>query len=94
MILACLTRLVKSRLGQADRTFNCTPLRLFPCHGLSVIAGIVDIGDKFITSDNDMSLSLVINLSPLATTPVNRVYWVSMDVSFHGSLIETIRGRV
>jgi hypothetical protein len=46
-----------------------------------VIAGIVDIGDKFITSDNDTSEQLmtvtttpVTNLKLVAMTPVNRVY--------------------
>ncbi len=50
------------------------------CHKFSVIAGVVDTGDKFIAGDNDTGeqLSLVtttpaINLLPVTTTPVMRV---------------------
>jgi hypothetical protein len=36
---------------------NLSPLSLTPainpCHGFSVIAGVVDTGDKFIDGDND-----------------------------------------
>jgi hypothetical protein len=35
------------------------------CHGFSVIAGVVDIGDKFIAGDNDTAITL----SPVTTTP-------------------------
>jgi hypothetical protein len=36
-----------------------------PCHGFSVIASVVDTGDKFITGVNDTGEQL----SPLTTTP-------------------------
>jgi hypothetical protein len=49
-----------------------------PCHGFSVIAGVVDTGDKFM---------------PVTTTPVNRGCGVSMDASSHGGFKETIGGR-
>jgi hypothetical protein len=45
-------------------------------HGFSVIAGVIDTGDKFLTSvnvtggDNDTSEQL----SPVTTTPVNKIY--------------------
>jgi hypothetical protein len=48
------------------------------CHGFSLIGGVVDTGDKFITSvvDTAEKLSLVtttqmINFSPVSTPPVN-----------------------
>jgi hypothetical protein len=38
---------------------NLSPVSLTPainpCHGFSVIAGVVDNGDKFIAGDNDTS---------------------------------------
>jgi hypothetical protein len=37
------------------------------CHGFSVIAGVVDTGEQFITGDNDTGKSL----SPVTTPPVN-----------------------
>jgi hypothetical protein len=62
-----------------------------PCHEFSVIASVVDTGDKFITAGNNPGeqLSLVtttpaINLLTVTTTPVLRVCGVSMDTSFHG----------
>jgi hypothetical protein len=49
-----------------------------PCHGFSVIAGVIDTDDKFITGVNDTSeqlspvtTTLAINLSLVTTTPVN-----------------------
>jgi hypothetical protein len=48
------------------------------CHGLSVIGGVVDTGEKFITGINDtteqwfpMTMTPVINFLPVATTPVD-----------------------
>jgi hypothetical protein len=52
-----------------------------PCHRFSVIAGVVDTGEKFITCVNDTSEQLsavttkpAINLSPVTTTPVNNYH--------------------
>jgi hypothetical protein len=43
-------------LGPFRRFLPCSPVSLtpaiHPCHGFSVIAGVVDTGDKFIASDN------------------------------------------
>jgi hypothetical protein len=50
-----------------------------PCHGFSVIAGVVDTGDIFIAGDNDTGEQGV---------------WVSMDASVLGGSNETIGGRV
>jgi hypothetical protein len=42
---------------------NLSPVSLKPvinpCHGFSVIAGVVDAGDKFITGDNGTSDKLL-----------------------------------
>jgi hypothetical protein len=61
-----------------------------PCYGFSVIAGVVDTGDKFIAC----TTTLAINLLPVTTMLVIRVCGVSMEASFHGSSNETIGGRV
>ncbi len=49
-----------------------------PCHGFSVITGVVDTGNKFLTGVNDtgqqlspVSTTPVINLSQVTTTPEN-----------------------
>jgi hypothetical protein len=49
-----------------------------PCHGFSVIAGVIDTGEKFITgvvATGDQVSPVIttpaINLSPVTTTPVN-----------------------
>jgi hypothetical protein len=58
------------------------PVSLTPainlCHGFSVIAGVVDTGEQFITGDNDTGNNFVAgdnhtgdNFSPVTTTPVN-----------------------
>jgi hypothetical protein len=54
-----------------------TPANI-PCHRFSVIAGVIDTGDKFLTGVNDTGeqLSLVTTataliLSPVTMTPVN-----------------------
>jgi hypothetical protein len=61
---------------------NLSPVSLTPainlCHGFSVIAGVVDTGEQFITGDNNTGNNFVagdttpaITLSPVTTTPVN-----------------------
>jgi hypothetical protein len=42
-----------------------------PCHGFSVIAGVVDTGDKFLTSVVDTGEQLL----PVTTTPLNNYGW-------------------
>jgi hypothetical protein len=49
---------------------SCLPA-INPCQGLSVMAGLVDTGDKFITGVNDTGEQL----SPVTTTPVNNYRW-------------------
>ncbi len=39
--------------------------KIYPCHGFSVITGVVDTGDKFIAGDNDTGEQLLL----LTTTP-------------------------
>jgi hypothetical protein len=43
------------------------------CHGFSVIAGVVDNGDKFLTDEqlSPVTTTPAINLSPVTMTPVN-----------------------
>ncbi len=72
-----------------------------PCHGFSVLAGVVKTGDKVKTGDNDTGEQLLpvtktptINLLPVTTTLVIRVCGVSMDASFRGGWNETIGGCV
>jgi hypothetical protein len=67
-----------------------------PCHGFSVIDGVIDTGDKFIAGDNNAGNNNTgEQLSPVTTTPVINlllvrmtlvisVCGVSMDASFHG----------
>jgi hypothetical protein len=52
------------------------------CHGFSLIGGVSDTGDKFITGVVDTSEKLspvtatqMINFSLVATTPVNNDRW-------------------
>jgi hypothetical protein len=44
-----------------------------PCHGFSVIAGVVDTGDKFLTGEqlSPVTTTKAINLSQVTMTPVN-----------------------
>ncbi len=73
---------------------RCSPVSttsaINPCHWFSVIAGVVDTGEKFITGDNYTDEQL----SPVTTTPVIRVCGMSIDVCFHGGSNETIIGHV
>ena len=66
----------------ATRPTNLLAVSLTPainlCHGFSVIAGVVDTGEQFITGDNDTAITLspvtttlAITLSPVTTAPVN-----------------------
>jgi hypothetical protein len=48
------------------------------CHGFSVISGVIDTSDKFLTGVNNIGEQLspvtmtpAINLLPVTTTPVN-----------------------
>jgi hypothetical protein len=72
-----------------------------PCRRFSVIAGVIDTGDKFIAGDNNTGEQLspvtttpVINLLPVTTTPVIRVCGKSIDASFHSGSNEITIGHV
>jgi hypothetical protein len=62
-----------------------------PCHGFSVIAGVVDTGNKFIAG--------VVNLlrpmnSYCRGGPLISLFEVSMDVPFHGGSNDNIGAHV
>jgi hypothetical protein len=58
---------------------------IYPCHGFSVIAGVVDTGDKFITGVKDTGEKFII---PVSLTLLNKNF-ISKFLSFFAGVVDT-----